>query len=285
VPRRTIRVALWSGEEEGLWGSKDYVKRHFGSAEQPTPEFSKLSAYWNIDDGTGKVRGATIFGPPEASAALAQFLKPFEEWGVFGASSSTARVEGGSDNGAFAVAGLPGIGVEQDPIEYNSTTWHTNLDTYERIVPDDVMKNAVVTASVILHIANRDALMPRFASGQMPAIPPARGGGAGGRGAGGAAGPVADAHVFVTAKGKLLTVASPGLLGAPPAAAGDGAPAPPARSVAMSAPPGHGKVAIKPDGGFVYTPDAAFSGTDTFTYSLTIGTATSPPAAVTVIVR
>ena len=117
----------------------------------------KLDAYWNIDDGTGRVRGASIFGPPEAAAILAQYFKPFEEWGIYGASASTARVEGGSDNGAFAVAGLPGIGTQQDTIEYNSTTWHTNLDTYERIVPEDVMKNAVITASVMLHLANRDA--------------------------------------------------------------------------------------------------------------------------------
>src|SRR4029077_6957994 len=131
------------------------------------------------DDGTGKVRGANIFGPPEAGIALAQLLKPFEDWGVFGASSSSARVEGGSDNGAFAVAGLPGIGASQDPIEYNSTTWHTNLDNYERIVPEDVMHNAVLTASVMLGLANRDEMLPRFAPGEMPAVPAGRGGGAG----------------------------------------------------------------------------------------------------------
>jgi carboxypeptidase Q len=113
-PRRTIRVALWSGEEEGLLGSFAYVKQHFGSAEAPSKDFGKLDAYWNIDDGTGRVRGASIFGPPEAAEILAQYLKPFEDWGVFGAAASTARVEGGSDNGAFAVAGLPGIGTQQD---------------------------------------------------------------------------------------------------------------------------------------------------------------------------
>ena len=112
-PRRTIRVALWSGEEEGEYGSFAYVKDHFGSAEAPTKEFAKLDAYWNIDDGTGRVHGASIFGPPEAGEILAQYFKPFEDFGVFGASASTARVEGGSDNGAFDVAGLPGIGAQQ----------------------------------------------------------------------------------------------------------------------------------------------------------------------------
>jgi Predicted aminopeptidases len=173
-PHRTIRVALWSGEEEGLLGSFAYVKQHFGSAEEPTKDFNKLDAYWNIDDGTGRVRGASVFGPPEAAAVVAQYLKPFEDWGVFGAAASSARVEGGSDNGAFAVAGLPGIGTQQDNIEYNSTTWHTNLDTYERIVPEDVMHNAVVTASLVYHLANRDQMLPRFAPGEMPAIPAPR---------------------------------------------------------------------------------------------------------------
>src|SRR5476651_284354 len=179
-PRRTIRVALWSGEEEGLLGSFAYVKDHFGSAEEPGKDFYKLDAYWNIDDGTGRVRGASVFGPPEAAIILAQFFKPFEEWGIYGASASTARVEGGSDNGAFAVAGLPGIGAQQDPIEYNSTTWHTNLDNYERIVPDDVMKNATITASVVYHLAMRDQILPRFAPEMMPPVPAGRGGGAGG---------------------------------------------------------------------------------------------------------
>jgi hypothetical protein len=176
-PRRTIRVALWSGEEEGELGSVNYVKEHFGSAESPTKDYGKLDAYWNIDDGTGRVRGASVFGPPEAASIVAQYFKPFEDWGIYGAAASSARVEGGSDNGAFAVAGLPGIGAQQDNIEYNSTTWHTNLDTYERIVPEDVMHNAVITASLMLHLANRDQMLPRFAPSAMPAIPAGRRGG------------------------------------------------------------------------------------------------------------
>jgi hypothetical protein len=286
-PRRTIRVALWSGEEEGLLGSFDYVKRHFGSAEAPGPEWSKVSAYWNIDDGTGKVRGASIFGPPEAGIVLAQFFKPFEDWGIYGATSSTARVEGGSDNGAFAVAGLPGIGTQQDNIEYNSTTWHTNLDNYERIVPDDVMKNAVITASVVLHIANRDKLMPRFSADEMPAIPAGRGGGGGGAGRGGNTGPTAENHTYATAKNKPLTITAPGLVGPAPsnAALAAGAAAPPARTAAIDANPTHGKVVLKADGSFVYTPNKDFVGTDTFTYKVGAGATMSNPATVTITVK
>jgi len=270
-PHRTIRVALWSGEEEGLLGSFAYVKQHFGSAEAPTPDYAKLDAYWNIDDGTGKVRGANIFGPPEAAIVLAQFLKPFEEWGVYGASASSARVEGGSDNGAFAVAGLPGIGGQQDPIEYNSTTWHTDLDNYERILPDDVMKNAVISAAVVYAIANRDKMMPRFSHDTMPEIPAGRGGG---RGAGSGT-PAAESHIFTVAKGKTLTVATPGLKRGEATSA----------TTVLDAPPAHGKVAIKPDGSFVYSPNGDFTGQDTFSYKIARGTVTTTAGTVTVVVK
>jgi carboxypeptidase Q len=274
-PRRTIRVALWSGEEEGLLGSFAYVKDHFGSAEAPTKDFGKVDAYWNIDDGTGRVRGAGVFGPPEAASIVAQYLKPFEDYGVFGASASTARVEGGSDNGAFAVAGLPGIGANQDPIEYNSTTWHTNLDTYERIVPEDVMHNAVLTASLMIHLANRDQMLPRFAPQQMPAVPEGRGGGAAN------AGPTAIAHVYAATKGVALTVRGPGL--APAAGRGGGAGT--VMTAAIVAKPAHGKVVLNANSGFVYTPAAGFSGTDTFTYTVSGGGATSEAGKVTIVVK
>jgi hypothetical protein len=176
-PRRTIRVGLWSGEEEGLLGSLAYVDQHFGSAETPKPEWAKLSAYWNIDTGTGLLHGASIFGPPEAAQVLAQFLKPWEEFKVYGATATTSRVVSGTDSTSFNHAGLPGMGASQDPIEYNSHTHHTNLDTYERILPEDVKRDAIVTASVVYHIAMRDAMMPRFAPDKMPALPAGRGGG------------------------------------------------------------------------------------------------------------
>ncbi len=170
-PRRTIRVALWSGEEQGLLGSQAYVKEHFGSFESPKPDFYKLGGYFNIDSGTGRARGMSVFGPPEAATILREALKGFEDLGFMGVIASKSRGLGGSDNGAFNQAGLPGIGVGQDPIEYGTYTWHTNLDTYERIIEDDAKKSAIVIAAGIYHLAMRDELLPRFLKEQMPELP------------------------------------------------------------------------------------------------------------------
>jgi carboxypeptidase Q len=178
-PRRTIRVALWGGEEQGLLGSQAYVRDTFGFFEDTPrkPAYDKFSAYWNIDSGTGLVRGAGIFGPPEAAKVLAQFIKPWEEFKIYGATSTSSRNRGGTDSTSFNEAGLPGIGGGQDTIEYGSHTHHTNLDAYERILPDDVKKNAIITASIVYHMAMRDEIMPRFPKDQMPARPAGRGGG------------------------------------------------------------------------------------------------------------
>jgi hypothetical protein len=172
-PRRTIRVALWAGEEEGLLGSKAYVAQHFGSFENPKPEFAALDCYFNIDSGTGRVRGASVFGPPEAAAVIRAALAPFEDLGVAGAIPSTSRATGGTDSTSFNNAGLAGIGMQQDPIEYQSATWHTNLDTYERIVPEDAMKAVTVIAAAVWHTANRSEMIPRFTREKMPPLPPA----------------------------------------------------------------------------------------------------------------
>jgi len=171
-PRRTIRVALWSGEEQGLLGSQAYVKAHFGSVEAPQLEFSKFGGYFNIDSGTGRARGAGVFGPPEAATILRQALAPFEDLGVMGAIASKSRGLGGSDNTSFNQAGLPGIGMGQDPIEYGSHTWHTNLDTYERIIEDDAKKSAIAIAAAVYHLAMRDEQLPRFNREEMPQLPP-----------------------------------------------------------------------------------------------------------------
>jgi hypothetical protein len=173
-PRRTIRVALWSGEEQGLLGSQAYVKEHFGSAENPKPDFLKFGGYFNIDSGTGRARGMSVFGPPETAAVLREAVASFEDLGVMGASASRSRGLGGSDNTSFSQAGLPGIGIRQDPIEYNSATWHTNLDNYERIIEDDAKNSAVVIAAALYRLAVRDELLPRFSKEQMPPLPPPR---------------------------------------------------------------------------------------------------------------
>src|SRR5215212_4147005 len=170
-PRRTIRVALWSGEEEGLLGSIAYVKEHFGSFEDPKPGYEKFGGYFNIDSGTGRVRGAGVFGPPGAANIMREILAPFKADGVVGAVTTLSRRLGGSDNTSFSQAGLPGIGMGQDPIEYGTHTWHTNLDTYERILEDDVKKDAMVIAWSVYQLAMRDDLLPRFAKSDMPPKP------------------------------------------------------------------------------------------------------------------
>ena len=170
-PRRTIRVALWSGEEQGLLGSQAYVKEHFGSFEEPKPGYEKFGGYFNIDSGTGRVRGAGVFGPPEAANILREILAPFKDDGVVGATASRSRRLGGSDNTSFNQAGLPGIGMGQDPIEYGTHTWHTNLDTYERILEDDVKKDAMVVAWAVYQLAMRDDMLPRLSKSEMPPKP------------------------------------------------------------------------------------------------------------------
>ncbi len=176
TPRRTIRVALWSGEEQGILGSQAYVKEHFGTFEhQKQPEYSKLVAYLNIDSGTGRARGAGVFGPPSAAAIVRQALAPFTDLGVAGASATTSRAVAGTDSTAFNNAGLPGIGFSQDPIEYNTHTHHTNLDTYERVIEDDVKASAIAIAATLYQLAMRDEMLPRLPAAEMPPLPaPAR---------------------------------------------------------------------------------------------------------------
>ncbi len=171
-PRRTIRLALWSAEEQGLLGSQAYVKQHFGTAEEPKPEFAKFGGYFNVDSGTGRIRGASIFGPPQDADILRQILAPFADLGIAGVIPTKSRRLGGTDSTSFSRAGLPGIGLGQDPIEYMTDTWHTNIDTYERVIPDDVKKAAIVVAAAVYQLAMRDDLLPRFSAADMPPLPP-----------------------------------------------------------------------------------------------------------------
>jgi carboxypeptidase Q len=167
-PRRTLRVALWSGEEQGLLGSQAYVDDHFGTAESPKPEFARLSAYLNLDGGTGRIRGATVFGPPEAATVVRRALAPMADLGVAGAIGTDRRVLGGTDSTSFNHAGLPGIGFSQDPIQYEPFTHHTNLDTYERVIEDDVKAATAAIALTVYDLAMRDELLPRFDRAAMP---------------------------------------------------------------------------------------------------------------------
>jgi hypothetical protein len=170
-PRRTIRLALWSGEEQGLLGSAAYVRQHFGTFEDQKAEYAKLSAYLNMDSGTGRIRGFTAFGPAATGTVLREATASFKDLGMLGATTTRSRGTGGTDSTNFNAAGLTGINTLLDPIQYQTNTWHTNLDTYERIVEDDVKKAAIVLAGTVYHLAMRDELLPRFSKDEMPRSP------------------------------------------------------------------------------------------------------------------
>jgi carboxypeptidase Q len=172
--RRTIRVALWSGEEEGLYGSLAYVAQHFGSAENPKPEWFKLDAYLNLDDGTGKPRGSSVFGPPEAAAMVHTSMGLFKDWGYYNTSPTLGRQTGGTDSTSFNNAGLPGVGYSQDPFDYNTYTHHTNFDTYERIYEPDMREAAVEEALTLYALSNTDQMVPRCSAATMPPPPSPR---------------------------------------------------------------------------------------------------------------
>lgn len=159
-PRRTIRIALWSGEEQGLHGSRNYVKNHFADPAKmiPTPEHAKVSAYYNLDNGTGKIRGVYLQGNKEAGPIFAKWLEPFKD---LGAGTITINNTGGTDHLAFDAVGIPGFQFIQDEIEYNTRTHHTNMDTYDHLVPDDLKQAATIVASFVFNTAQRDQQIPR----------------------------------------------------------------------------------------------------------------------------
>lgn len=176
-PRRTIRIALWTGEEEGLLGSRAYVANHFGSrpenpAEKDVPSFLRkpgtplnlkpeqktVSAYYNIDNGTGKIRGIYLQENSAVAPIFAEWLKPFHD---LGADTITYRNTGGTDHLSFDAVGIPGFQFIQDPIEYETRTHHSNMDVYERLQREDMMQAAVVLASFLYNTAMRDEMLPR----------------------------------------------------------------------------------------------------------------------------
>lgn len=159
-PKRTIRIALWSGEEQGIFGSKGYVKKHFADPAnmQLQPAHEKISAYFNLDNGTGKIRGIYTQGNEAVNPIFAQWLAPFKD---LGATTVTNRNTGGTDHLSFDAVGIPGFQFIQDPIEYGTRTHHSNQDTYERLQPDDLKQAAVIIASFVYNAATRSEKLPR----------------------------------------------------------------------------------------------------------------------------
>lgn len=160
-PKRTIRIALWSGEEQGIYGSNNYVKNHFGDAKTMAlkPEHEKLSAYYNIDNGTGKIRGVYLQGNEAARPVFDSWFDAMSD--IIESPTITIRNTGGTDHLAFDRIGLPGFQFIQDEIEYDTRTHHTNMDNYDRLEMDDLKQMATVIAIVVYHTAQRDEMMPR----------------------------------------------------------------------------------------------------------------------------
>lgn len=182
-PRRTIRIALWSGEEQGLLGSRAYVRQHFAE-RQPTPQqqqqrdemgrmmasmnplgplvtkpdHEKLSVYFNLDNGTGKIRGVYLQGNEAVRPIFRAWLAPFHD---LGAATLTLQNTGGTDHLAFDGVGLPGFQFIQDPVEYDTRTHHSNMDTYERLQADDMKQASVIMAAFVYNAAMRDEKLPR----------------------------------------------------------------------------------------------------------------------------
>lgn len=166
-PRRTIRIGLWGGEEQGLIGSRSYVKRTFGErldksfpydSIRLTPAAEKFSVYFNMDNGTGKYRGVYLQGNQNAMPVFREWLKPFNK---MGASTLTLQNTGGTDHLSYDAIGLPGFQFIQDPIEYSTRTHHTSMDLYDKAIEADLKQNAVITAAFAWFAAMRDEKFPR----------------------------------------------------------------------------------------------------------------------------
>ena len=161
-PRRTIRIALWTGEEQGLLGSSAYVKKHFGSRDttgfHALPEQSGLAAYFNLDNGSGKIRGVYLQGIEAERPIFDAWMGPFRDMGM---KTLTISNTTGTDHLSYIGVGLPGFQFIQDPLDYGNVTHHTNQDVYERLQPDDMKFNSAVVASFAWDAAQRDEKLPR----------------------------------------------------------------------------------------------------------------------------
>jgi len=178
-PRRTIRVGLWSGEEQGLLGSQAYVKEHFGERADATtpqarmaammggggpakintkPDYEKFSAYFNLDNGTGKIRGVYLQGNEAVRPIFREWLTPFRD---MGATTLSASNTGGTDHLSFDAIGLPGFQFIQDEVEYSTRTHHSNMDVFDRIQADDMKQAATIMAAFLYQAAMREEKLPR----------------------------------------------------------------------------------------------------------------------------
>ncbi|HTP86221.1 MAG TPA: M20/M25/M40 family metallo-hydrolase, partial [Bryobacteraceae bacterium] len=157
---RTVRIGLWTGEEQGLLGSKEYVKQHFGDPDtmKVTDEQAKISGYFNLDNGSGKIRGVYLQGNDAMRPLFEKWFVPFHDLGV---STITIRDTGGTDHLSFDAVGIPGFQFIQDTLDYESITHHSNLDTYDHAQAADLMQAVAVIASVVYDAANRPDMLPR----------------------------------------------------------------------------------------------------------------------------
>jgi hypothetical protein len=173
---RSVRIALWSGEEQGLLGSKAYVKAHFGDPEtmKLTEAHAKLTGYFNLDNGSGRIRGVYLQGNDAMRPIFQQWLEPFRDLGV---STISIRNTGGTDHLSFDAVGLPGFQFIQDPLDYSTITHHSNMDTLDHVQEADLMQAAAVIATVVYEAANRQEMLPRKAlpkPGPKAALPEVR---------------------------------------------------------------------------------------------------------------
>lgn len=178
-PRRTIRIGLWTGEEQGLLGSQNYVQQHFGSRPpidepdmkgMPTllrreagavttkPEQARVSVYFNVDNGSGKLRGVYLQENEAVAPIFEAWMQPFKDLGM---TTLTMRNTGGTDHQSFDAVGIPGFQFIQDPLDYSTRTHHSNMDVYDRLQADDLKQAAVIVASFVYNAAMRDQMMPR----------------------------------------------------------------------------------------------------------------------------
>lgn len=164
---RTVRVALWGGEEEGLYGSIAYVQRHFAPRDtmKKTPEYDKLDVYFNDDGGSGRFRGVSAGGNPQTAALFKSWIEPIKDQHIVSVSGAEFRPTaepGGTDSTSFSWIGLNGIGFQQDGLEYGTRTHHSNADLYDRVQKDDVMQGAMIEAWFAYNAATRPEMLPRI---------------------------------------------------------------------------------------------------------------------------